>query len=256
MNPIAQSTKRPHDSPTQSRATPRRTMNALILIAEDEPEIAEILDAYLSREGYRTYQVNNGQAALDVQPLLKPDLVLLDIKMPGKDGWEVLAELRRRGDTPVVIVTALDQDIDRLQGLRIGADDYVVKPFNPVEVVARIGAVLRRTGVARAESVLRVGRLEIDTESYVASVRGATDASGTAQLALTLTEFRVLTHMAKWPNRVFSRSELIDACLPGGDALERTVDSHVSNLRKKLDKAGAAEMITVVRGVGYRLAAS
>ncbi|WP_322069802.1 response regulator [Paraburkholderia bannensis] len=231
-------------------------MNALILIAEDEPEIAEILDAYLSREGYRTYQVNNGQAALDVQPLLKPDLVLLDIKMPGKDGWEVLAELRRRGDTPVVIVTALDQDIDRLQGLRIGADDYVVKPFNPVEVVARIGAVLRRTGVARAESVLRVGRLEIDTESYVASVRGATDASGSTQLALTLTEFRVLTHMAKWPNRVFSRSELIDACLPGGDALERTVDSHVSNLRKKLDKAGAAEMITVVRGVGYRLAAS
>jgi two-component system, OmpR family, response regulator AdeR len=233
-------------------------MNALILIAEDEPEIAEILDAYLSREGYRTYQVNNGQAALDVQPLLKPDLVLLDIKMPGKDGWEVLAELRRRGDTPVVIVTALDQDIDRLQGLRIGADDYVVKPFNPVEVVARIGAVLRRTGVARAESVLRVGRLEIDTESYVASVRSATDAGGAAnvQLSLTLTEFRVLTHMAKWPNRVFTRAELIDACLPGGDALERTVDSHVSNLRKKLDKAGAADIITVVRGVGYRLAAS
>lgn len=237
-------------------------MNALILIAEDEPEIAEILDAYLSREGYRTYQVNNGQAALDVQPLLKPDLVLLDIKMPGKDGWEVLAELRRRGDTPVVIVTALDQDIDRLQGLRIGADDYVVKPFNPVEVVARIGAVLRRTGVSRAESVLRAGRLEIDTESYVASVRGATDATDAAnkasktQLALTLTEFRVLTHMAKWPNRVFTRAELIDACLPGGDALERTVDSHVSNLRKKLDKAGAADIITVVRGVGYRLAAS
>lgn len=121
-------------------------MNALILIAEDEPEIAEILDAYLTREGYRTYQVANGQSALDVQPVLKPDLVLLDIKMPGKDGWEVLSELRRRGDTPVVIVTALDQDIDRLQGLRIGADDYVAKPFNPVEVVARVGAVLRRTG--------------------------------------------------------------------------------------------------------------
>ncbi|CAM2185915.1 two-component system, OmpR family, response regulator AdeR [Paraburkholderia sacchari] len=237
-------------------------MNALILIAEDEPEIAEILDAYLTREGYRTYQVNNGQSALDVQPLLKPDLVLLDIKMPGKDGWEVLAELRRRGDTPVVIVTALDQDIDRLQGLRIGADDYVVKPFNPVEVVARIGAVLRRTGVSRTEAVLRVGRLEIDTQSYVASVRGSgagsergrTDKNSGEPLVLTLTEFRLLAHMAKSPNRVFTRSELIDACLPGGDALERTVDSHVSNLRKKLDKAGAADMITVVRGVGYRLA--
>ncbi|WP_322048058.1 response regulator [Paraburkholderia sp. J67] len=239
-------------------------MNALILIAEDEPEIAEILDAYLTREGYRTYQVGNGQSALDVQPLLKPDLVLLDIKMPGKDGWEVLAELRRRGDTPVVVVTALDQDIDRLQGLRIGADDYIVKPFNPVEVVARVGAVLRRTGTSRTEPVLRVGRLEVDTQSYIASVRvaakaadaaDAADAEGRSnvQLALTLTEFRVLAHMAKSPNRVFTRSELIDACLPGGDALERTVDSHVSNLRKKLDKVGAADMITVVRGVGYRL---
>jgi two-component system, OmpR family, response regulator AdeR len=231
-------------------------MNALILIAEDEPEIAEILDAYLQREGYRTYKVGNGQSALDVQPLLKPDLVLLDIKMPGKDGWEVLAELRRRGDTPVVIVTALDQDIDRLQGLRIGADDYIVKPFNPVEVVARIGAVLRRSASSRTEPVLRVGRLEIDTESYVASVRDVSSGrqSGqSVQLALTLTEFRVLTHMSKSPQRVFTRSELIDACLPGGGALERTVDSHVSNLRKKLEQAGAADMITVVRGVGYKL---
>ncbi|WP_028223891.1 response regulator [Paraburkholderia ferrariae] len=228
-------------------------MTALILIAEDEPEIAEILDAYLTREGYRTYRVGNGQTVLDVQPVLKPDLVLLDIKMPGKDGWEVLAELRRRGNTPVVVVTALDQDIDRLQGLRIGADDYVVKPFNPVEVVARVGAVLRRTSASRSETVLRVGRLEVDTQSYVASVHAASGAAG-VQLALTLTEFRVLAHMAKSPNRVFSRSELIDACLPGGDALERTVDSHMSNLRKKLDKLGAADMITVVRGVGYRLA--
>ncbi|WP_414440893.1 response regulator [Burkholderia sp. 22PA0106] len=234
-------------------------MNALILIAEDEPEIAEILDAYLRREGYRTYQVNNGQTALDVQPLLKPDLVLLDIKMPGKDGWEVLAELRRRGDTPIVVVTALDQDIDRLQGLRIGADDYIVKPFNPVEIVARIGAVLRRTTSCRNEPVLRVGRLEIDTASYVASVRtlAAEQQSGqSVQLSLTLTEFRVLTHMSRSPQRVFTRSELLDACLPGGVALERTVDSHVSNLRKKLEKAGASDMITVVRGVGYKLTGS
>jgi two-component system, OmpR family, response regulator AdeR len=230
-------------------------MSALILIAEDEPEIAEILDAYLTREGYRTYRVGNGQAALDVQPLLKPDLVLLDIKMPGKDGWEVLAELRRRGDTPVVVVTALDQDIDRLQGLRIGADDYVVKPFNPIEVVARVGAVLRRTSASRAEMMLRVGRLVVDMQSYVACVHIAADLQDDTkvQLALTLTEFRLIAHMAKFPNRVFTRSELIDACLPGGDALERTVDSHVSNLRKKLDNVGAADLITVVRGVGYRL---
>ncbi|PCE34433.1 response regulator [Burkholderia ubonensis] len=225
-------------------------MNALILIAEDEPEIAEILDAYLTREGFRTYRVGNGQAALDVQPLLKPDLILLDIKMPEKDGWEVLIELRRRGNTPVVIITALDQDIDRLQGLRIGADDYIAKPFNPVEVVARIRAVLRRSGTSLSGGVMRVGNLEVDTESYLAKVRS--DA-GENQVSLTLTEFRLLAHMARSPNRVFTRSELVDACLAGSGALERTVDSHISRLRKKLECAGAPGMPEVMRGVGYRL---
>ncbi|TCW86871.1 DNA-binding response regulator [Burkholderia sp. SRS-46] len=225
-------------------------MNALILIAEDEPEIAEILDAYLTREGFRTYRVDNGQAALDVQPLLKPDLVLLDIKMPQKSGWEVLIELRRRGDTPVVVITALDQDIDRLQGLRIGADDYIAKPFNPVEVVVRIRTVLRRSGRSVAEGVIRVGSLEIDTESYLARVRSA---AGEAPVSLTLTEFRLLAHMARAPSRVFTRGELVDACLAGGGAMERTVDSHVSRLRKKLECAGAPGMPEVMRGVGYRL---
>ncbi|CAD6548093.1 response regulator [Paraburkholderia sabiae] len=226
-------------------------MNALILIAEDEPEIAEILDAYLTREGFRTYRVGNGQSALDVEPVLKPDLILLDIKMPGKDGWEVLTELRRRSDTPVMLITALDKDIDRLQGLRIGADDYIAKPFNPVEVVARVHAILRRTGMHGARSVIRVGRLQVDTESYVAQISDS-DANTTV-LPLTLTEFRLLAHMARSPNRVFTRSELVDACLRGGDALERTVDSHISNLRKKLARAGAPEIVAVVRGVGYRL---
>lgn len=224
--------------------------NALILIAEDEPEIAEILDAYLVREGFRTYRVTDGQTAIDVHPVLKPDLVLLDVKMPKKDGWEVLVELRRRSNTAVIMLTALDQAIDRLQGLRFGADDYIVKPFNPVEVVARVSAVLRRVGVSRAPGVLRIGKLEIDTERYVAKV---ISEAGEASLALTLTEFRILAHLAKSPSRVFSRGELVDACLPGGDALERTVDSHVSNLRKKLDQAGAPGMMSVVRGVGYRL---
>ncbi len=236
------------------------TMNALILIAEDEPEIAEILDAYLTREGFRTYRVADGQTALDVHPVLKPDLVLLDVKMPGLDGWAVLTELRRRGATPVIMLTAMDQDIDRLQGLRFGADDYIVKPFNPVEVVARTQAVLRRAGTQGRSQVIRAGRIEIDTESYVARVLGAGAAeagaaanAGDVTLALTLTEFRLLAHMAKSPQRVFSRGELVDACLPGGDALERTVDSHVSNLRKKLEQAGACGLLAVVRGVGYRL---
>jgi len=223
--------------------------NALILIVEDEPEIAEILDAYLVREGFRTYRAADGQVAIDVQPSIKPDLVLLDVKMPRRDGWAVLAELSRRGGTPVIMLTALDEDIDRLQGLRLGADDYIVKPFNPVEVVARVHAVLRRTSGLRAQRVLRAGALEIDTESYQASVH---TSGGSTPLALTLTEFRILAHMMKSPNRVFSRSELVDACLPGSDALERTVDSHMSNLRKKLEQAGKSDAITVVRGVGYR----
>ncbi len=223
--------------------------NALILIVEDEPEIAEILDAYLVREGFRTYRAADGQVAIDIQPSIKPDLVLLDVKMPRRDGWAVLAELSRRGNTPVIMLTALDEDIDRLQGLRLGADDYIVKPFNPVEVVARVHAVLRRTSGLRAQRVLRAGTLEIDTESYQASVH---TNGGSTSLALTLTEFRILAHMMKSPNRVFSRSELVDACLPGSDALERTVDSHMSNLRKKLEQAGRSDAITVVRGVGYR----
>ena len=223
--------------------------NALILIVEDEPEIAEILDAYLAREGFRTYRAADGQVAIDVQPSIKPDLVLLDVKMPRCDGSAVLAELRRRGDTPVIMLTALDEDIDRLQGLRFGADDYIVKPFNPVEVVARVHAVLRRTSGLRAQRVLRAGAIEIDTESYQASVQSS---GGSTPLTLTLTEFRILAHMIKSPNRVFSRSELVDACMPGSDALERTVDSHMSNLRRKLEQAGKSGAITVVRGVGYR----
>lgn len=141
-------------------------MNALVLIAEDEPEIAEILDAYLAREGFRTVRAPDGRSALDLHQALKPDLVMLDVTMPRMDGWEVLAEIRRQGDTPVIMVTALDKDIDRLQGLRIGADDYVVKPFNPVEVVARAKAVLRRAGLGASGGVLRVGTLAIDLDAY------------------------------------------------------------------------------------------
>lgn len=125
-------------------------MNALILIAEDDPEIADIIRAYLEREGFRTVHAPDGRIALDLHHALKPDLILLDVSMPRMDGWEVLAAVRQSSTTPVIMVTALDQDIDKLQALRIGADDYVVKPFNAVEVVARTKAVLRRTAGDRA----------------------------------------------------------------------------------------------------------
>lgn len=226
-------------------------LNALVLIAEDEEEIADILRAYLEREGFRTIYAADGRIALDLHRVVKPDLILLDVSMPRADGWEVLAEVRRRDQTPIVMLTALDQDIDKLQALRIGADDYVVKPFNAVEVVARVKAVLRRAGNGVAIGPIRVGPLEVDEQAHMASV---TQANAVHHLHLTLTEFRILAHLARTPLRVFSRSELVDACLPGGEALDRTVDSHVSKLRRKLEEAGAAGMPAGVRGVGYRLA--
>ncbi len=226
---------------------------ALVLIAEDEPEIVVILKAYLAREGIRAVWAADGRAALDMHLALKPDLLLLDVRMPCVDGWQVLSEVRARGQTPVIMVTAHDQDIDKLMALRIGADDYVVKPFNPAEVAARVRAVLRRTRRVDFESreVLRVGSLEIDLEAFrVAVVR---DDASRHVLNLTLTEFRLLAHLARAPRRVSSRAELIAACLPEGEVLERTVDSHISKLRRKLEDVGVEGMPVSLRGVGYRL---
>ncbi|WJM83720.1 response regulator [Dickeya chrysanthemi] len=228
-------------------------IHGLVLIAEDEPEIAEILRAYLTRNGLRTLHAADGRQALELHLSMKPDLVLLDVQMPLVDGWQVLSGIRLRGDTPVIMLTALDQDIDKLMGLRIGADDYVVKPFNPAEVVARVQAVLRRAGLRaerRPPRFLRTGIFQIDLESHEVVV----DYEGVSRtLELTLTEFRLLAHMARAPRRVFSREELLVSCLPEGDSLERTVDSHISKLRKKLERLGLNGVPSSVRGVGYRL---
>jgi two-component system, OmpR family, response regulator AdeR len=226
---------------------------ALILIAEDEPEIAEIIAAYLARSGFRSVHAPDGRRALELHLSLKPDLVLLDVQMPEVDGWQALAEIRHRGNTPVILLTALDQDIDKLMGLRIGADDYVVKPFNPAEVVARIQAVLRRSlgGAGKPEQrVLRAAPFEIDLDHHEAVV---TVGAQRHTLTLTLTEFKLLVQLARAPKRVFSRAELMATCLPEGDALERTVDSHVSKLRKKLEDLGIKGVPVGVRGVGYKL---
>ncbi len=229
--------------------TPRQ--DALILIAEDESEIAEILAAYLQRGGLRTVHARDGQEALTYHQTLKPDLVLLDVQMPRLDGWQVLAEIRHRGDTPVIMLTALDQDIDKLMGLRIGADDYVVKPFNPAEVVARVSAVLRRakTAGAAGNKLLRVGQLQVDLDNHEATV----DSNGGQHaLDLTLTEFKILVTLMRAPKRVFSRAELLVGCLPEGDTQERTVDSHISKLRRKLEHFRILSTPVSVRGVGYR----
>lgn len=230
-----------------------RSPSGLILIAEDEAEIAEILAAYLSRSGMRCVFAANGRDALALHHSARPDLVLLDVQMPEMDGWRVLSEIRLHSNAPVIMLTAMDQDIDKLMGLRLGADDYIVKPFNPAEVVARVQAVLRRSYMSlhsHQSSLLRAAPFVINLQSHEVMVEVG---EKTFTLELTLTEFKLLTQLATTPKRVFNRAELLANCLPEGDTLERTVDSHISKLRKKLEKLGLTGIPHGVRGVGYRL---
>ncbi|WP_313010859.1 response regulator [Brevundimonas sp.] len=227
-------------------------MSSLILIADDDRESVERLDAALRREGLRTVVADDGQQAIELHAALKPDLVLLSVALPVRDGWDVLGELRRRGDTPVVMIGEQDQPHHRLQALRIGADDHLTRPADPLEVAARVQSILRRATGGRNAKVLRVGPLEIQLENYMAAVL---KTGGRRRLDLTLTEFRILAHMARTPLRVFSRKEIMQACFDNQAVLERTIDSHVSHLRRKLEGADAAGLLTNVRGVGYRLEA-
>lgn len=224
--------------------------NNLVLIVEDEPAIARILEGYLLRDGFRTVQASDGETALQHHALLRPDIVLLDVRIPKIDGFGVLARLRQTSSTPVIMVTALADDVDRLSGLHLGADDYVMKPFNPQEVVARVKAVLRRTLGKREDAIRRFRAIEVDVGSYAAFVNR--DGQRTS-LPLTLSEFRILAHMIRHPTQAFGRAEILDACMPESDALARTVDTHVSNLRRKLEDMGETGFFPAVRGVGYRL---
>lgn len=208
----------------------------MVLVVEDEPGIAGVLSAYLERDGLRIRMAQDGEEALQSFRQLRPDLVLLDIHLPKVDGVDVLRMIRNDSDVPVIMVTALADDVDKLLALRLGADDYVVKPFNPPEVVA---------------APIRVGPIEIDVEAHSAAVYD--DAGQAVPLALTLTEFRLLACLAAQPRRCFSRAYLIENCLPESDALERVIDSHLSKLRRKLQLAGQDGLIETVRGIGYRL---
>lgn len=228
----------------------------LILIVEDEPAIAGILEAYLIRDGFRTICAGDGEIALRHYSMLSPDLVLLDARMPKLDGFEVLARLRRESNIPVIMVSALAEDIDRLSGLRLGADDYIIKPFNPQEVVARVNAVLRRTRNNTANVAIRFENLLIDFDAHAAFVDAGTDTGNEKRLLpLTLSEFRILAHMIRRPTHAFPRNDLLDACLPQSDALVRTIDTHIANLRRKIETfGGPSGLFPAVRGIGYRLA--
>lgn len=222
-----------------------------VLVIEDDVDAAGVLEAYLKRENYDVAVAGDGLAGLEKVRSWKPDLILLDVMLPGMNGTEVLSTLRRTSDTPVIMVTAMGDAPDRIGALRYGADDYVVKPYNPGEVVARVQAVLRRAAPkSRQADILRWQGLEVDTESLTATI---TEPSGlTKTLELTPTEFALLVILMGAPTRPFTRQQLLERCLPESEALERVVDTHVYNLRKKLESAGIPNVLINVRGIGYR----
>lgn len=222
-----------------------------VLVVEDDADGASILEAYLRRDGFDVLICGDGSEAVDRYASWGPDLVLLDMMLPGLNGIDVLAALRRRGDTPVIMVTAIGDEPEKLGALRFGADDYVVKPYNPKEVVARVHAVLRRASRPTTPSTtLQYQNLSLDLTAFRASVHSL-DAEEQI-VDLTPTEFSILATLLRAPTKAFSRHELIERCLPDSDALERVVDAHVHNLRKKLELHNISGILVTVRSVGYR----
>ncbi|MGC0824854.1 response regulator [Pantoea agglomerans] len=223
-----------------------------VLIIEDDADAAGVLEAYLKRENYEVMIAGDGPGGLDAARHWQPDLILLDIMLPGMNGTEVLAALRRRDDTPVIMVTAMGDAPDRIGALRYGADDYVVKPYHPGEVVARVQAVLRRSQQSQvpAAETLRWAGLVVDPVALTAVVDS--DGASPRRLDLTPTEFSLLVTLMRAPTRPFTRLFLLEHCLPESDALERVVDTHVYNLRRKLEAAGISDVLPAVRSVGYR----
>jgi two-component system alkaline phosphatase synthesis response regulator PhoP len=219
-----------------------------ILIIEDEIELVRVLRSYLEQANFTVLSAVQGDTGLTLWAHKHPDLVILDLNLPGMDGLDVAREIRRKSDTPIIMVTARVEETDRLIGLELGADDYITKPFSPREVVARVRAVLRRAGLPRAKNnVLRSGSLEIDLDAHTVSREEET-------IDLTPTEFKLLETLAARPGRVFSRLQLLEESQ--GDAYEgyeRTIDAHIKNLRAKIEPdTKNPYYIETVFGIGYR----
>lgn len=221
-------------------------MSAHILIAEDESKLAALLADYLHAAGMTTAIVGDGADVLAAVQDARPDLLLLDLMLPHKDGMTLCREIRERSTLPIIMITARVEEIDRLLGLELGADDYICKPFSPREVVARVKAILRRTGSAGTTPMAEV-LIELDEHAMRASVAGQ-------RLDLTRVEFKLLQVLHRHPGRVYRRDELLDLIYDDfRDVSDRTIDSHIKNLRRKLDEAlPDRPLIHSVYGVGYR----
>jgi DNA-binding response OmpR family regulator len=223
-------------------------VNELILVVDDEQKIVRLARDYLEKNAFRVISASDGQSALAAARREKPDLVILDLMLPGLDGWEVCRALRRDTDIPIIMLTARSEESDQIVGLELGADDYVTKPFSPRALVARVRAILRRSqGRLRTPGRLRAGGLELDLGAHRASLDGA-------PLSLTPNEFKLLTVLAQHPGQTLTREQLIDH-LHGAayNAFDRSVDSHIKNIRRKIETDPASpRFIETVYGIGYR----
>ena len=223
-----------------------------VLVVDDEPKIAQLARDYLEHAGLSVIVAGDGASAIHASKVRHPDLVVLDLGLPGIDGLEVLRQIRAAGPVPVVVLTARDTELDKILGLELGADDYVTKPFSPRELVARVRAVLRRAERPRAPTDhVETGDLALDVP------RMRVTAAGKA-VELTPTEFSLLATMAREPGRVFTRAQLLDAVHGVAfEAYERAIDAHVKNIRRKLEPDPARpRYVVTVYGVGYRVAES
>lgn len=224
-----------------------------ILVVDDEQSISEVVSLYLTRSGYTVQVVNDGKAALQALVQYKPDLVVLDLMLPGIDGWEITRRLRAEGHTPIIMLTARKEETDRILGLEMGADDYVVKPFSPQELVSRVRAVLRRaqgappTTIPAQEHTLQFADLTIDPVTRLVTVKGA-------EIMLTVKEFDLLWFLAKHPRQVFNRDQLLDKVWGETNYIDpSTVTVHVRRVREKVEiDASNPRHIHTVWGVGYK----
>ena len=221
-----------------------------ILIIEDEPELVKVLRDYLEKAGFQVETAYRGDTGLSTWEHKRPDLVLLDLNLPGLDGLDVAREIRRKADTPIIMLTARVEEMDQLIGLELGADDYITKPFSPRLVVAKVRAVLRRGGTNQPEpQILRLADIEVDLDAHIVSRAGA-------PIVLTPTEFGLLAAMIAQPGRAFNRLQLLEASQGSAyEGYERTIDAHIKNLRAKLEPdPKKPRYIETVFGVGYRIA--
>lgn len=223
---------------------------ANILIVDDEPKMRDLVKLYLEREGFRVTEAGDGQEAMDLFKKTKYDLVILDIMMPKLDGLSVCKEIRKNSETPIILLTAKGEEIDRVLGFELGADDYVVKPFSPRELAARVKAMLRRVStkaVTNEGTILRFSGLSINLDAREVEIEGN-------KISLTPKEFELLTFLAKNAGRVYTREQLLEHVW-GYDFYGdfRTVDTHIKKLREKLSRhGGSANLISTVWGVGYK----